>query len=461
MSLQNPEGQFRRFAPDYSGIRVQEPIFAVMADPYGKTQGYQMDILDQYGGEKLGKLRERVESAYGDYQSANDALSSASLSEAEQKRTMDLLKYELDEISGANLTLGEDETLEQQYRRMKNSRLLMEDLAKVQGISGYEQSESAGSLIGRAASLMEHASGLDETLSGLSSQMADIEALIGDFNRELSDYIDDLRFDEQTYHEVEERLDVINGLKVKYGNSIEGILDYEKEQEKKYEQLLHHAAYVDTLQKEKEKAEQHYLMLAAELHEERVHFAENLKKEITEALTDLNFLNVAFDIEVNRLDSYISTGMDEILFMISTNVGEKLRPLSSVASGGELSRIMLAVKAVLADRDETDTLIFDEIDVGISGRTAQKVSEQLCRIAKHHQVISITHLPQIAAMADAHYLIEKNVVGEQTVTEINRLDHEAEIAEIARLLGGVEITETVLESAREMKAMAAQVKQKL
>lgn len=426
-----------------------------------KKKGYQMDILDRYGGEAIGSIRKQVSKAYKSYREAYHKLEAENISDTEQKRTMDLLKYEIEEIHGAKLKEGEDERLSEQYRRMKHGRELMGCLQNIREITCYDDSGSAGSMIGKAAAFMEQALQFDQGLSGMNSQLADIDALISDFNRELLDYIDGFQFDEQTFRETEERLDTLNTLKMKYGGSIREVLAYAEKNEEKYRQLANHGEYVAGLTADLEAKKQDYLTLCKQLHRERTIYGKTLKEEITKSLVELNFQNVDFDILIKETEDCTNTGKDDIIFMISTNVGERKRPLSEVASGGELSRIMLAVKAVLADRDETDTLIFDEIDVGISGRTAQRVSEKLCQIAKHHQVISITHLPQIAAMADAHYRIMKSVVGEKTVTDIVRLGSDETINELARLLGGVEITDTVLKNAGEMKAMALEVKKNI
>lgn len=423
-----------------------------------KQSGYQLDIVDRFGKDKISAVKVQVASAYSIYRDIFDKLEEENLSENEQKRTMDLLKYELEEIQAAQLTPGEDEVVQKQYRRMKNSKDIMQDIGQLHSICGYEEHTSAGSMIGTAMSMMERAAGLDEELSGLLSQITDIDALLSDFNRELSDYIDSMQFDGEAFAQLEERLDVINTLKVKYGNSIEAILAYAEKNEEKYNQLLHYSEYIEDLKKQYEVAKDAYLSQAELLHKLRVEYAKLLEKEIHDALVDLNFLDVDFSIAVEKLDTFTKNGSDEVSFMISTNVGEKKRLLSEVASGGELSRIMLAVKSVLADEDEIDTLIFDEIDVGISGRTAQKVSEKLCKIANRHQVISITHLPQIAAMADAHYKIEKQVIDGKTITDIKPLSEDSSVEELARLLGGVEITDTVLMNAKEMKDMAVQSK---
>ncbi len=423
-----------------------------------KQSGYQLDIVDRFGKDKISEVKAQVASAYATYRDVFDKLEEENLSENEQKRTMDLLKYELEEIQAAQLTPGEDEVVQKQYRRMKNSKDIMQDIGQLHSICGYEEHTSAGSMIGAAMSMMERATGLDEELSGLLSQITDIDALLSDFNRELSDYIDSMQFDGEAFAQLEERLDVINTLKVKYGNSIEAILTYAEKNEEKYNQLLHYSEYIEDLKMQYEVAKDAYLSQAELLHKLRVEYAKLLEKEIHDALVDLNFLDVDFSIAVEKLDTFTKNGSDEVSFMISTNVGEKKRLLSEVASGGELSRIMLAVKSVLADEDEIDTLIFDEIDVGISGRTAQKVSEKLCKIANRHQVISITHLPQIAAMADAHYKIEKQVIDGKTITDIKPLSEDSSVEELARLLGGVEITDTVLMNAKEMKDMAVQSK---
>ncbi len=422
-------------------------------------KGYQMDLLDRYGADEISDLRKQVSSAYYAYKEAEHELLTQDFSDTKRERKMDLISYELEEIRAAMLVAGEDETLSKAYKKMQHMKELIQCVQRVHELTGYEQEESAGSLVGKAVSLMNQASAIDEELAALEGQMMDIEALVSDFNREISDYIDNMQFDEKTFSETEQRIDLINHLKVKYGNTIEEILDYEKMQQEAYDKLVNYAAYIDELKAKKTKLENVYLSLAQKLHEKRLMYAKKLGKEILSSLTDLNFQNAQFEIAVNLQETYSATGIDEVVFMICANVGEKKRPVSEVASGGELSRIMLAIKAVMADKDETDTLIFDEIDVGISGRTAQKVSEKLHQIACHHQVICITHLPQIAAMADSHYRIEKTATDKKTVTQIVRLSEEDTVGELARLLGGVEITDTVMDSAREMKKMAMQIKQ--
>ncbi len=245
-------------------------------------------------------------------------------------------------------------------------------------------------------------------LEGLTEQLADIDSLLNDFNRELADYMAGLTFDDGEFASLEERLDLINRLKAKYGNCIEEILAYKQEKEERLTVLDDYEAYKQRLEAAFKTSREALFSNAKEMSKIRHRYAQDLQKRIKEALEDLNFLNVEFEIGFERLKEPGPEGYDEICFQISTNPGEAVKPLNEIASGGELSRIMLAIKTVMADRDATGTLIFDEIDVGISGRTAQKVSEKMAVIAGNHQVICITHLAQIAAMADCHFVIEKN-----------------------------------------------------
>ena len=282
--------------------------------------------------------------------------------------------------------------------------------------------------------------------------------LFSDFNRELSGYASELNFSEEAFQQIEDRLNQINHLKAKYGKTIERILEARQEKEEKLDQLQHYEEYRQQLQENLSQAEAKLNQLCQEVTEIRKSYAKDLTAQTTAALQDLNFLDVRFEMEFSRLDHFTANGWDETRFMISTNPGEPLKPLDAVASGGELSRIMLALKTVLAEHDEIETLIFDEIDSGISGRTAQMVAEKIKMTGKNHQIICITHLPQIAAMADYHFLIEKTSSADSTISNIRPLEREESIQELARMLGGVKITDTVLQNAKEMKEMADAVR---
>ncbi len=246
--------------------------------------------------------------------------------------------------------------------------------------------------------------------------------------------MDDMTFDESVFYETERRLDQINGLKAKYGQRIEEILSYQKKQQEKLDKLQKYEEIFQTAKEELAVSQKKLEKACMGLSAVRKEYSRQLEEKVIQGLKDLNFLDVQFAITFRQKKSFTENGFDEVEYEISTNPGESLKPLGKIVSGGELSRIMLALKAILADRDQIETLIFDEIDTGISGRTAQKVSEKMAVIGHHHQVLCITHLPQIAAMADSHFEIEKHVEGTETTTQIHTLDQEASVKELARLL---------------------------
>lgn len=415
-------------------------------------------ILDRFGHANIEPIKVQVQQAYENYANRKAELEGMQMDDETRKRQMDFAKFEIQEIEGAALQPEEEEVLERRYRKMSSGRQIMEALSQVYQYSGYEQPESAGNQIGHAFSMISKVTEYDEALGELQEQLATIDSLINDFNRELSDYMTELTFDEQEYRQTEERLNQIHNLEAKYGKTIPLILEYLEEKKKEYSRYEDFEASKERLEQKCKEALKQYNVCAQKLTKERKLAAKQLTQMITQALEDLNFLEVRFDMEFRTLEQPGKNGMEEAYFVISTNVGESMKPLWEVASGGELSRIMLAVKSCLANEDSIDTLIFDEIDVGISGRTAQKVSEKLSALSRQHQVICITHLPQIAAMADAHYKIEKKVENEKTVTQIEVLNEQDSIEEIARMLGGVEITEMVMSSAAEMKDMAKRTK---
>lgn len=413
-----------------------------------------LDILDDYAKDALGVLKKDMAHAYQLYMELSAELNEANADEESRRREQSFISFEINEIDEAHLIPGEDEALEAQYKKMSNA----------QRITGYTREaylladDTASDAVSRALRQLYPAAAFDESLSGLVDQLQDIENLLNDFNRELSSYMSELVFDAETFDVVERRLDLINDLKAKYGQSIERILSYKEEKEAELKKLEHYDEYLANLKQRLASTKQEYERLAGEVSRIRKAQSSELSVLIKEALTELNFLDVKFEIQVREGAHATKNGIDEVEFMISTNPGEPLKPLSKVASGGELSRIMLAIKSVLADTDEIETLIFDEIDTGISGRTAQKVSERLAVIARSHQVLCISHLPQIAAMADHHYLIEKSVENAHTATGIRMLNADASAEEVARMLGGAEITGKVIENAREMKILAEKTK---
>ncbi len=420
--------------------------------------GRQLEILDAYGKEKIMPAKEKVREIYGRYREVQKELGAMDLDEAQRNREISLLKFQLEEIEKAQLTLGEDKELEQRYRKMNNSRKIVEALQKVHACTGYDESASAGELLGQAVREVSQVSSLDEELQSLESMLLDIDSLLNDFNRELSSYLEGLVFSEEEFYLTEQRLDLINGLKAKYGRTQEEIAAFQEEQSKKLDKLEKFEENIQILREKQNVIQEELAKASHDLSEIRRQYSEKLSVEIVESLKDLNFLEVDFAVHFQKSSSYSANGWDEIEYEISTNPGEPRKPFGKVVSGGELSRIMLAVKTILADKDEIETLIFDEIDTGISGRTAQKVSEKMAIIGRKHQVLCITHLPQIAAMADSHFEIRKETNLQETTTKIRLLDEESSVRELARMLGGAQITSRVLENAHEMKELARQQK---
>lgn len=417
-----------------------------------------LEIVDEFGKKEIKEKKSKTAAEFKQYKELQKKLSALDMDEEQRLREISFAQFELEEIDNAGLKVGEDEALEADYRLLKNGRKIMDAASDIHRLTGYDSGEAAGESVGRALKGLTDIAGLDSRLSGLLDQLTDIDALLNDFNRELSDYVSEVDFSEEAFARIESRLDLVNRLKAKYGSTIEEILASREEKEARLQRLLDYEKNKELLIKELDETKERLACVCEKLSESRKKFAARLCEEIADGLRDLNFLNVKFEMEFGRLSDYTKDGFDEAEFLISTNPGEPLRPLSKVASGGELSRIMLAIKTVLAGADDVGTLIFDEIDVGISGRTAQKVSEKMAVIGRSRQVICITHLAQIAAMADCHFVIEKNVEENGTKTSIRALDRKEMVEELARILGGAKITETVEKSAAEMKELAERAK---
>lgn len=421
------------------------------------SKASQQNLLDTILSDELKELLIRMKDTYVNLNNKISEYEQLNTKEAEKE--IAFLQYELNEIDSASLHEGEDEALESDYKKMNNSKRIADLVSGAHRITGYD-SEGAGSLIGRALPMIRQASSIDDDAKDLELILNDIDGLLNDFNRSIADYEMSLDFSDEDYKNTEDRLNLINSLKNKYGKSIKEILDKRDEFEDELNRLLNADEYKSALLSEITSLKKEAYKLCKEISAIRKKGAKKLSGEIADALLDLNFLDSQFEIKVTSDEENMKqSGYDDIEFFISTNPGEALKPLNQVASGGEMSRIMLAIKSVCAN-DSTATLIFDEIDTGISGRTAQKVSEKMSRIAKEHQVIVVTHLPQIAAMADTHFEISKSVNNGRTITSIETLSEEGKIKELARMLGGVTITDKVLENAKDMKKQADEIKHK-
>lgn len=446
-------------------VKVLQAVSEVLIDIYGQHQQQtllnkhkHLGLLDEYADNELRELKECLAESYREYTGLKKELDNALVDEEKRMREISFMEFEVREIEEADLKPGEDEEAEVQYRKMSNGKKIVESLNQVHELTGYSASTAAGEQIGYALKLLDGISNVEEEVMEKRNQLLEIDSLLNDFNHDIMQYMETLEFCPEEFSVVEERLDCINKLKAKYGKTIEQVLAYKEERQQELEKLADYDAYIEKLKDKIAKEKSKLTDFAVKVSAIRKQKAEELCGKVQVHLADLNFLNTEFTMEFKELSSITQNGMDEVQFMIATNINEPLRPLHSTASGGELSRIMLAIKTVMADNDNIDTLIFDEIDTGISGRTAQKVSEKMALISKRHQLICITHLPQIAAMADRHFVIEKNVDSDRAITSVRELQKEEEILELSRMLGGVSITETTINSAKEMKELANSTK---
>ena len=405
-------------------------------------------MLDEYGREQIEPIKEELSVVYKEYNKLRDEYDEALHANDNRDRDIEFLKHEIEEIENANVKVGEDEDLEEEYKLMSNAERIVSNCNEAYNDTAV--GDGVSDRIGRAIRSLRSVSEYDERVEQLASMLDDAESIVSDFNRELSDYMSEMDFDDNAFREIEARLDTLNTLKQKYGPTLENVIEGLELRCDKLKKLEDYDRYLEKLKEELSNSEAKLLDICHKLTAVRKEYSYDLLPKVRDALSDLNFLDVEFDMYFTELDKPTSNGIDEAQFIISTNPGEPMKPLKDIASGGEMSRIMLALKTVLVSADNIDTMIFDEIDAGISGRTAQALSEKLSVVARNKQVICITHLPQVAAMADKHFLIEKSVVGNKTVSSITKMDEEERINELARMLSGSTVSPAVLANAREM-----------
>ena len=439
----------------YPASKVRE-VASLLLDVHGQHdhqalihQHKQLEIVDRSGGKKLKEAKEQTAQYYRVWKQYKDELDSYSVDEDERLRRMDILCYELDELKEASITPGEEARLSKEWKRLSEREHIITAYQELTSLLGYE-SNGACDLCGRAEHALKGISDADEEAQSLYDQLTDAESIIHDICREASERLDAMQDEELDTAKIEERLDQIRHLMQKYRCDEEGLLELTEKKEQELEKYRHFEEEKARAQKLCQNAFVKLEQAANDLSSKRRKCADLLCSQLIKALVDLNFLDVRFEIHMDQTEQIGPGGKDVVTFYIATNPGEALKPLAAVASGGELSRIMLAVKSVMAQKEEIETLIFDEIDTGISGRTAQKVAKRLSETAKGSQVICISHLAQIVSMADTHFLIEKNAENERTTTHITKLSEEESIREVARLLGGAEITKNVLDTAKEM-----------
>ena len=413
-------------------------------------------LLDRYRKEETAELLAAYEETYRKRKEKEKEYSSTDLEEDQRKRETDLLSYEVKEIEDAHLQIGEDETLSEELKRLTNADRIREAISSA-GNCITEGDTSALELVGRAYRELLPAAELSPDLGGLCDSLSEIESLLSDVSRELSSLQDADENEEEELTRLTRRSDLLHSFKQKYAPDIPGILKALEEKKERLSALRHLEETRERLSAELLSLQEEENRLSSLLTEKRTEAAASLDREMEEALRDLNFPSVRFETEITALPQNGPDGRDDVQFLISMNPGEPLLPLQKTASGGELSRIMLALSAVVKE-DHIGSFVFDEIDTGISGRTAQAVSEKLISIASEAQVICITHLPQIAAMADSHFLIEKETDTGSAISRIRPLEGDERSEELARMLGGVSITDAVRQNAKEMLSLAEQKK---
>ena len=445
-------------------VRQIKELAALLLDVHGQHEHQsllkgtkQRDVLDAYGGAEMKGLLENMKEAYAAYENICAKLDALDMDEGTRAREISLAEYEIKQIEDAAITPGEEKELDEKFRRMKRSMDNHETLSRVMEL--IDGDGGASERLGRAVADMSIAAG-DEKLKEISELMMNADGYLSDAARGLRRYMEEEDFDPEEYAVTESRLDTIRSLIIKYGRNEEDVLKYLEDRRERLRELNSMEETVGRLKAEQDKAYAAMEKTGTAITKLRKKTAAKLEKEISEALLEMNFLKVCFKIELKEKEEYSSYGKDEVVFTISLNPGEENRPLSEVASGGELSRIMLALKSVFAKKDETGTLVFDEIDTGISGKTAWKVSGKMGALALSHQLICITHLPQIAAMADTHFLIEKNEKDGRTETCIRQLSEEERTGELARMLGGESLSEASVMNASELLLEAKSVKER-
>lgn len=442
-------------------IKTLKNVMSLLIDIHGQHDHQSLlytknhlDILDKFAKDSILELKEKIKEEYSKYTKLIKKLEEFNIDEGQKAREIEFAEYEVNEIESANLKPEEDVQVEEEFKKLSNSKEIVSALSEIYNALSYETAGGLGDIINKAVMDINSIKGMDEKISQFQTELYDIDNLCRELTSQIYDYNSVMDFNPEYVREVEERLDVINHLKLKYGNSIEEILRYKEEKEEYLEKLNNMTDEMESVKNQISELEGTLNNLCTKLSEQRKKAAKELEVLVKQALVDLNFIAVEFEIQITRKESIGENGFDNVEFMISTNPGESVKPLVKVASGGELSRIMLAIKSILATEDDIDTLIFDEIDTGISGQTAMKVAEKMAKISRNHQVICISHLSQIAAMADSHYLIKKTADENSTTTSIKKLTRQQSIEELVRINGGSGITEAGLIHATEMKDMA-------
>jgi len=444
-------------------LSILNSITANLVDIHGQHEHQSLlnpkthiKLLDSFGDFELKNLLEIVERKYRKLQEERSKLRRLSHNTENIEREIDLLQYQLNDIDSANiLNLDEDEIMAE-YDKLNNIKDIAYNLGQVADMLNSDDYNGYSIInnLNRCRIVLSNVEKYDETLKQYNNILESIEYELMDLCRNIKNYLENLELDEERLIILEEKIDLLNSLKRKYGNTIEEIMEYKNSIENKLNNLLNNEKSIEETSRIISILERELTDDCNKLTQLRKKISNKLESHIIEELKELNMGNVMFKINFQKYDYFTSNGLDNIEFLISTNKGEELKPLSKIISGGEMSRIMLAFKRILSNYDNIPTLIFDEIDTGISGRTAQIVGEKIKAISKNHQVICISHLPQIAALADAHFVISKEVFEDKTNVAVKRLNYDERIDELSRLLGGVNLTDTTKLHAKEMLDMS-------
>lgn len=434
-------------------------VTSKLIDIYGQHDGEDLrknskhiTFLDEFIGEEVREYKEEIKKIYNELKIKSEKLSKFDIDERIRLREIDILKYEIEELENAKLKEGEEEELTNVFKLASNSKDIINNLYKV--LSLLDETD-----LGKAAKLINESMKYDENLSSVYDSLITCDSILSDSKKDIEKKVRSYDLDESEYNRIEQRLAKIRSVLSKYNHSVANALNELDEKKKRLNMLENYDVEKSKADKEFKEVSDRLLDSCKRLTKLRKTYSKKFIKELINELKDLGFLSVKFDIDFKEKYEPTLDGIDDITFMISLNTGEKMRPLSDIASGGELSRIMLSIKTILSSTSSDETLIFDEIDAGISGITASNVAKKLNRIARNHQVILITHLPQIAAMADSHYVITKGINDNRTETIVHELDYDGMINEIGRLISSSgTLTDIVLANAKELKEMATKKK---
>lgn len=448
-------------------IGMLKEISSLLIDVHGQHEHQSLlnasrhiELLDRFCGSELSELLAKFAVEFKEYKENEKAIKAVSGDESERAYKIELYTYQIKEIEAAALKPNEDGILSERKKLINNAERLITASSSALSLLYGDGSDELSALdkISKAAEHIGFIAGLDTTKQPIAEQLNAVYAQLDDLIRDFRKYCDGLESDPREIDEIEGRLDLIYRLKKKYGQSVTEILEFCESAKQKLEQIENSGQTLELLYAKREEKSRKIKGLCGEISVLRQSAASKIQKEIEIILKELGMKDAKFEIAMNKKDEFTANGLDNVEFLISPNQGEPLKPLSKIASGGEMSRVMLALKTALADFDNIDTFIFDEIDAGVSGRTAQQVAEKLFLISKKHQILCITHLPQIAAMGDNNYLIEKKSDNGKTNTTMFKLDYDDSVKELARLIGGAEITQTTLDAAKEMKEQALKIK---